>query len=447
LAVIGVAASMTEWRLTDLGKFAILLTCGLVSVASTPRIAYTVGGATRDFSTIWVLPVAILLPPVYAAIMPIPMIAVIQLWVHRGILYRRVFTSAAISLSYALASAVFRLFPASFAGGVVGFGLHAMTWAIAVTACEIIGGRVHHFMIVGAVKLADPRVRLRDMELNRQALQEDFAEMDLGVLITVAVALTLALVVVAVPTVLLVRRFLIHPALVAQSRVDAKTGLLNMSTWENEAERELSRSIRMRNSLALAIIDIDHFKGVNDTYGHLVGDRVLKSVADTLTGQLRDYDRAGRFGGEEFVILLAQTSEDDALTIAERLRSHIENLAVPIDDRPEAPVVQITISIGVSTMERGGTRELIDLLTAADSALYGAKQTGRNRVCAAAPVQSGRFVAGIAGQMNLVQGDAAAASLCPARLLYAVVTERYEIAIADARAVTLCKGNFGRRPW
>jgi hypothetical protein len=101
--------------------------------------------------------------------------------------------------------------------------------------------------------------------------------------------------------------------------------------------------------------------------------------------------------------------------------------------------VRVTISIGVSAMERREPRELTDLLAAADSALYRAKQTGRNRICAASPVQAGQLVAEIAGQMNLVQGNPAAASLCPSMSLYAIVTERYEIAIATARAVTLCK--------
>jgi diguanylate cyclase (GGDEF)-like protein len=224
-------------------------------------------------------------------------------------------------------------------------------------------------------------------------------------------------VVLALPTVMLVRRFLVHPVLVAQSRIDAKTGLLNVSTWEREADIELSRSARTRQPLALAMLDIDHFKRVNDTHGHLVGDRVLRAVADAIKGQSRDYDKAGRFGGEEFVLLLAQADEDDACRIAERLRAHINDLVVPIDDRPEAPVVQVTISIGVSAMERGINRELADLLTAADSALYRAKQTGRNRVCISAPVQAGQLAAEIASQIGLVQEDPAGAALCPGRSL------------------------------
>ena len=137
--------------------------------------------------------------------------------------------------------------------------------------------------------------------------------------------------------------------------------------------------------MALALIDIDHFKVVNDTYGHLVGDRVLKAVAQALTSQSRDYDRVGRFGGEEFVLLLAQTAEDDACKIADRLRGHVEALSVLVDDRPGAPVVQVTISIGVTAMAKGEKQELTDLLAAADSALYYAKQAGRNRVAVAPP--------------------------------------------------------------
>jgi len=381
LAFMAIAAAHTDWQVDDLIKFLVLASCGMVSIASTPRIAYTSsGGLTRDFSSVWVLPIAILLPPIYAAIVPIFFSLTMHLCVHKGIIYRRVFTAAATGLSYATASLVFHALPASFAGGSVGVGTHAFTWAIAVAVCEIIGGRLHHFLILGAVKLSDPKVKIKHIEWNWEAFQALFVEIDLAVLITVAVGISPTLVVVALPTVLLVRRFLVHPLLIAQSRSDSKTGLLNVSTWEKEAETEISRSIRTGNPVSLALVDIDHFKLVNDTYGHLVGDKVLKAVAEALTNQSRDYDRAGRFGGEEFVLLLAQTTEADGVKIAERIRAHVEDMAVPVDDRPGSPTVQVTISIGVTAIARGENRELIDLLAAADSALYEAKQSGRNRV-------------------------------------------------------------------
>jgi len=387
VAVIGIAAATNHWHVTDLGKFFLLMCCGIISVISVPKLMYAFPGLTRDFSSIWVLPTAILLPPLYAALVPVSFTTSLYLFVHRGVPHRMVFTAAATSLSYAAASFVFRLFPASFAGGAVGTGTHALTWCIAVAACEIVGSRGHHFLILGAVKLSAPEVRIWEMEWDRESMQALFVEIDLGVLITLAVALSPALVLIAVPSVLLVRRFLIFPVLVAQSRVDAKTGLLNVSTWEKEAETELSRAMRTDSPTALTLIDIDHFKVVNDTYGHLAGDRVLKAIAEALTGQSRDYDRVGRFGGEEFVLLLAQTSEHDARKIAERLRSYIENLEIRADDRPDAPTIKVTISVGVTAMASGEAFELTDLLAAADSAMYHAKQAGRNKAAFARPMR------------------------------------------------------------
>jgi diguanylate cyclase (GGDEF)-like protein len=383
--VIGLSATYTDWRASDVVKFLILMCCGTVSVVSTPRIMYAFPGLTRDFSSIWVLPTAVLLPPLYAALAPIFFSAALNLFVHRGVPHRAVFTAAATSISYAGASIVFRCFPAVFAGGVVGSGFHAFTWCIAVAACEMVGFKGHQYLILGAVKLSSPQTRVFTIKWDRESFQALCVELDLGVLITLAVGLTPLLVVVAVPTVLLVRRFLVHPILEAQSRTDAKTGLLNVSTWESEAEQEISRSMRSRYPVSLALVDIDHFKRVNDTYGHLVGDRVLKALAEALTSQSRDYDRVGRFGGEEFVLLLAQTTEGDACKIAERLRDHIESMSVPVDDRPGAAVVHVTISIGVTAVAKGEKHELTDLLAAADSALYHAKQAGRNRVAVAAP--------------------------------------------------------------
>jgi diguanylate cyclase (GGDEF)-like protein len=283
---------------------------------------------------------------------------------------------------------VFRAFPASFAGGSIGTGLHALTWAVAVALAEQVGRRGHQALIVGGIKLTDPTVRFADLEFNREALVADFAEFDLGVLITIVVAVSPFLAIFAVPTVLLVRRFMMHGQLLAQSRIDTKTGLLNSSTWEQEAEAEIARAVRTGTPLAVALVDIDHFKAVNDTYGHLVGDKTLRAVTDGLRSQLRGYDLAGRFGGEEFVILLPHARESDALNIAERLRAHIAGLSVPVGDETDpGRAVQVTISVGVASLN-GESRELTDMLAAADAAMYYAKETGRNRthVIPAAPI-------------------------------------------------------------
>ncbi|HET9968125.1 MAG TPA: GGDEF domain-containing protein [Streptosporangiaceae bacterium] len=379
LIMIAFAISQTTWTVDDLLKYLLLLGCGAVSVAATPRVAYLKGAMTRDFLTAWVLPVAILLPPVYAMVAPIPLQMLHQWRVHKGVAYRRVFTAAAISLAYGAASLLFRAFPEHFAGPSVGSGTHALTWVLAVAICEIVGGRGHHFMIVGAIKLADPSVRIRDLELDREALLADFAEFDLSVLITVVIAVNPVLAVAAVPTVLLARRFIMHAQLLAASRIDTKTGLLNAATWEREAEVEVTRAVRMHIPLAVALVDIDHFKVVNDTYGHLAGDKALCAVTDAMRSQLRGSDMAGRFGGEEFVLLLPQAREQDALNVAERLRAHIASLSIPVDDDDEtSPRIRLTISVGVASLD-GESRELTDLMAAADSALYHAKETGRNK--------------------------------------------------------------------
>ena len=374
-----VAAARTTWDAADAWKFALLLGCSLISVAATPRVVYRHGGITRDFITVWVLPIAILLPPFYAMVTPIPIYVLTQFWVFRGIIYRRVFTVGAIALAFGGVSLLFRAFPASFAGPTIGTGTHALTWAVAVAICEQVGRRGNQLLIAVGIKLTDPSVKFAEQELNREALVADFAEFDLSILITIVVAVSAVLAIFAVPTVLLVRRFMMHGQLLAQSRIDTTTGLLNASTWEQEAATEIARAVRTGIPLALALVDIDHFKSVNDTHGHLVGDKALRAVTDALRSQLRAYDLAGRFGGEEFAILLPHAREADALNVAERLRVHIASLSIPIRDNDESgPYVKVTISVGVAALD-SASRELNDMLAAADAALYHAKETGRNK--------------------------------------------------------------------
>ena len=379
LVLIGVTAARTSTSPADLGKFLVLLGCGAISVVATPRIARGQAAVVRDFLTVWVLPVAILLPPVYAMVMPFPLLMLTQWHMRWGIIYRRVFTGAAIGLAYGVASIAFHAIPASFAGPALGTGVHALTWTVSVLMAEVIGWLGHHVLLVTAVKMSDPTARLADLLLNREALQGDLAQIDLGIVITVVVAVNTVLVVFAVPTVLLARRFMMHAQLLAKSRIDTKTGLLNVSTWESEAEREIARAVRTRSPLAIAMVDIDHFKVVNDTHGHLVGDKALRAVTGALREQLRSYDLAGRFGGEEFAILLPQTREPQALRIAERLRTHIAGLTIGVgEDAATEPVIRLTVSVGVASLDRIGS-ELTDLLAAADAALYLAKQAGRNQ--------------------------------------------------------------------
>ena len=161
------------------------------------------------------------------------------------------------------------------------------------------------------------------------------------------------------------------------SRIDAKTGLLNVGTWLREARLETARAARARAPLSVAIADIDHFKHVNDSFGHLAGDAVLATVASALSSLLRDGDLTGRFGGEEFCILLPGTDVAEARQIAERLREKISRIVTPVAGGAGS---QVTISLGVAALG-SSRRDLDELLAAADHALYRAKEAGRNRVC------------------------------------------------------------------
>jgi diguanylate cyclase (GGDEF)-like protein len=195
----------------------------------------------------------------------------------------------------------------------------------------------------------------------------------------VAVGMTMSefTLIIALPLTTLLQRSFRHAQLLNDARADAKTGLLNAATWEREAEAEVARAVRTSSPLAVALLDLDRFKQINDTYGHLVGDEVLRGIADEMTGVLRKYDLAGRFGGEEFVMLLPQTRAVDALRIAERVRAHIARLPIV---SPGGEPVAVTVSIGVAALDAGSNRELTELLAAADAALYRAKASGRDQV-------------------------------------------------------------------
>jgi diguanylate cyclase (GGDEF)-like protein len=210
-------------------------------------------------------------------------------------------------------------------------------------------------------------------------------ELCVSVLVTLCIGTSVLTIVFAFPFVTLLQRSIRHQSLVSASRMDSKTGLLNAGTWEREAAAEVARAVRTRTPLAVAIVDLDRFKNVNDTYGHLAGDKILRAIANVLQECVRDYDLVGRFGGEEFALLLPQAGAVSAYSIAERIREHISNL--PIDVGPDVSMVpvQVTVSIGVAalgnTWDTRAGGQLTDLLAAADMALYQAKKDGRDQVC------------------------------------------------------------------
>lgn len=158
---------------------------------------------------------------------------------------------------------------------------------------------------------------------------------------------------------------------------DGLTGLYNFREFHRQLAEEAERSWRYGHSLSLLMLDIDHFKSVNDGFGHLAGDEVLRALATRVRRECRPADRLARYGGEEFTILLPETGASGALTMAERIRETLAHYAIPLDP---GPTVNLTVSIGVATYpEDSDSAE--KLIGAADQALYAAKRAGRNRVC------------------------------------------------------------------
>jgi len=156
---------------------------------------------------------------------------------------------------------------------------------------------------------------------------------------------------------------------------DGLTRIYNRQYFEERLASEFSYAYRHFIPLGVLMMDLDHFKNVNDTYGHPVGDVVLRSVAATIQRIIRTEDMLARYGGEEFVILARNTDAPGALILAERIRSAVQEQAVPI----AGGVVRITISVGTSTLENRNVGKPEELIAAADEALYHAKRLGRNR--------------------------------------------------------------------
>ncbi|MET8849346.1 GGDEF domain-containing protein [Amycolatopsis sp. NPDC004625] len=165
-------------------------------------------------------------------------------------------------------------------------------------------------------------------------------------------------------------------------RTDPKTGILNMRGWSESAERALERTARSGDQLALLMVDLDHFKWINDTYGHPAGDDVLRTVAQTLDEVTRPTDLVGRFGGEEFLVLLPDIDEEATWDAAERIRTAIAKLHIVTTDKRGDPatIADRTTSIGVARHPRHGDN-LDRLLQSADAAVYLAKENGRDQVC------------------------------------------------------------------
>lgn len=365
------------------GSWGVLLLLVAISVAfeegsrRAARLQIRLSSQLRtDMTSVWAVAGAVALSPGMAVLLlgAVLLYAWLRQWRPAGeALYRKWFVVSTILLGCLVAGAAAR---------EVADVSHGLPWALTGSLPVLVAVAAYTTInrLLVTVGLVVMGVRGRILLGSRHDNLIELSTLCLGGLVSLAVLYQpwLALLVVA-PMVTLQRGALVRELETAAS-TDSKTGLLNAVAWDHLAQRELARSQRDETPLAILIIDIDRFKLVNDRYGHLVGDAVLRGVGRCLDAEVREYDTVGRFGGEEFVAVLPDTDDGAAMAVAERLRSRVNELSVTsfvdgLDDDGK----RMSVSIGASCTPVDG-KELSELLYSADQALYRAKENGRNQV-------------------------------------------------------------------
>ena len=385
VGALAAGAATLHPKMADALTFAVLVGCAVLSIEGSLRLVWRgpkTGRTTNDMLAVWTIPVVLLLPPLYSALVVLPVFAFLQLRVGRRPFVRLAFSVSAAGLANFTAALLHGVLVKGQAhAGQVNWDVHALVGTPGVLAATVTCVVVRHLINMGLIAevmaLTSAKSRLRDSFVDPEAWMGIAAESCTGVLVALACAASPYAVLFALAPVLVLQRTLLLAEFRDAARTDPKTGLANSSYWREVAEREIKRARGGGEPLAVLLVDIDNFKAVNDRYGHLTGDDVLRGVATGLTEGLRPRDFVGRFGGEEFVILLAGSDLEQARHTAERVRAQVAGVAVAAANRREQ--VSVTVSVGVAAFRDSG-HSVHELLDAADTALYAAKHAGRNCV-------------------------------------------------------------------
>jgi diguanylate cyclase (GGDEF)-like protein/putative nucleotidyltransferase with HDIG domain len=323
-------------------------------------------------TNVFLIPAILLLPPELVVLVAV--VQHIPAWLkNRTAWYRECFNVS----NYVLA--------ALGAWGAARLVLHAhtlipdgnMRFAVAGLVCTMILVGLNHAMLAPMLAMGDGH-SFRDSGLfSFHGLTTELVLAALGVVLATFWNANPWLIPFAIAPVLLIHRSLSVPQLEAEARVDPKTGLFNARHFGLALNEEITRAERFDRPLALIMADLDLLRDINNSYGHLAGDAVLKGIAAVFRTHLRHYDVPARFGGEEFSILLPETGSEEALEIAERIRKAVAERAFDVETSSQP--IRATISIGVAAFPRDG-RDANELIHQADLAVYRAKLQGRNRV-------------------------------------------------------------------
>jgi len=329
-------------------------------------------------TTIFFFAAAALLHPGYVVVIVLAAHAVEWLRV-RTRWYIQAFNVANFLLCSVAAGAIFGL-------GQSGYGSGRAVLFVALAGVAFVG--LNHLLTALVITWARGVPISRAGTLDWENVGTDLALMSVGALGSLLWLTNPWLVPLCLGPLFLIYRSLLVPSLREEARTDPKTELANMKHWNQLAQAEVERARRFGRPLSVVLADVDLLRDINNRHGHLVGDQMIRRVADAIRAALREYDVPARFGGDEFAILMPETTLAEAMAVAERIRRGVESIALKIADG-SSPAA--TVSVGVALFPGHG-RTASDLLAAADRAVYQAKALGRNRVCAFADPQAERLV-------------------------------------------------------
>ncbi|WP_424186686.1 diguanylate cyclase [Actinokineospora sp. G85] len=383
--LLAVAATIVWWRVAPPTGGDVAMACALAGLGvlqaelgrTVERVRRRVSAAAHiNMTSVWTMAGVLLLPPVLTAALTVVLYThlAVRSWyrLQRVPLFRTVNNACVIILTCHCAAATLTALgtptlPAAIATGAAGTANTLLALAVYFTVNALL------------VLPARTTVGSTPVELfggwPDNALE--VATLCLGTLNALALATQPGLALLILPPLLILHRAVLVRQLEAAVNRDAKTGTFSLAGWHTLAERALAHAERTSTGFGVLMVDLDHFKQVNDTHGHLTGDLVLHATAAAITDAVRADDAVGRFGGEEFVVLLPHTSTTDLAIVAERIRRAVTELTVHTDDGTR--IDTLSVSIGTALYPTAGT-DVQRLIRAADQALYRAKDTGRNRV-------------------------------------------------------------------
>ncbi|GLY34075.1 GGDEF domain-containing protein [Amycolatopsis sp. NBRC 101858] len=340
------------------------------------------GRPHMHLQSIWIFAGLLLLPPPLATLVIV--VSYAHAWVRvykrRGVIHRKVFSGATVILACFAAGAVLSAGTGHLAPYVPyldGFG--GMT---ALLLAGIVYFGLNYVLVILAILMSNPGKPPRQAFGNPSDVLIVLAAVGVGCGIALVMTVRPWLLPVLMVTPVALHIGLLLPQFQAAARTDSKTALLAPEFWVQLARNELARAAELSSTAGVLMIDLDHFKAIDDGNGHLAGDEVLRAIAAAIQGCVRGGDYVGRFGGDEFVVLLPGATSAEIVSIADRIRAAIARIEVPVPViRPGKPEVidGLTASIGAAVYPETATEYTI-LLQAADDAVFEAKAAGRDRV-------------------------------------------------------------------